>query len=235
MVTSNLNHLALLLVLFFTCLCTKVHSIADARSSQSMLKQRYGHLGLRIMQGVGISTGVLLRTSDANAALSVTGQDRGSSDFQRLLKRASSADSMRVDPGVLSADVVYPSWFEGVWDSASTTRNVYCPIGIDLFGGESMWQKAQKDVGSTINYKSKFMKVPTGDDKGGKQVVIADRLFNIAAIADSAVGKVSVYAHLHVYILVILTPVLNIPTPINLYSSHLNTYAYKREGECVRP
>ena len=142
---------------------------------------------------------------------------------------------MRVDPGVLSADVVYPSWFEGVWDSASTTRNVYGPIGIDLFGGESMWQKAQKDVGSTINYKSKFMKVPTGDDKGEQQVVIADRLFNIAAIADSAVGKVSVYAHLHVYILVILTPVLNIPTPINLYSSHLNTYAYKREGECVRP
>jgi len=75
---------------------------------------------------------------------------------------------------VLSPDVVYPSWFEGTWDSASTTKSVYAPLGVDLFGGEGMWEKANKDVDSTINYKSKFMRVPT-ESGVGEPVVIADR------------------------------------------------------------
>jgi hypothetical protein len=100
--------------------------------------------------------------------------------FKFLMGRALGSDAMRYSPGVLSADVEYPKWFAGEWNVESTTASVNAPLGINAFGGASAWEAAQKDIGNTLKYKSKFF---------GEGAVIADRLFNVKAIASVAMGK----------------------------------------------
>ena len=95
-----------------------------------------------------------------------------------MADRALSADSSFLDTGVLWKDVYYPAYFSGEWACASTTKSVFAPLGIEAFGGTPSWEAAQKDVGQTLKYKSKFLASPASVDG-----VIADRIFNINSIA----------------------------------------------------
>ena len=104
------------------------------------------------------------------------------SPFKMLSDRAISSDSKVYNPGMLYEDVLYPKYFNGMWKCESTTASVSAPLGIDAFGGPSAWESAQKDIGNTLKYQSRFITRPDGE-------VVADRLFNVKTIADKAMGK----------------------------------------------
>jgi hypothetical protein len=91
--------------------------------------------------------------------------------------------------GMEGPDIFYPSWFAGTWSVASTTTSVEAPCGEVLFGAKAMYAAAQADVGTTLNYESRFIEV--GADPALNSV-IADRTFNIQSIAIAAVGPNSV-------------------------------------------
>ena len=107
--------------------------------------------------------------------------------FLSLAERAYSEASSTLDSGVLYKDVLYPKWFNGEWDVYSTTKSVYAPLGIKVFGGSSAWEAAQKDVGNTLKYKSRFLSPP-----GFASGTVADRIYNVRSIASAAVGKDSI-------------------------------------------
>jgi hypothetical protein len=81
-------------------------------------------------------------------------------------------------------DVFYPTWFAGTWNVKSKTEDVQAPAGISLFGGNATYASARKEVGSTLEYSSRFL------PRDGSS--IADREYNVASIAAAALGKNSV-------------------------------------------
>jgi len=87
--------------------------------------------------------------------------------------------------GMEGSDVFYPSWFEGRWKVASTCNEVQAPCGNLLFGGNQTFAAAQKEVGNTTLYESRFLR--TQNDN-----VVADREFNVRSIAKAAMGSNSV-------------------------------------------
>ena len=109
------------------------------------------------------------------------GASAGEDSFKLLSSRALGSDALSYSPGIQSADVLYPDWFAGIWSVESTTASVNAPLGIDAFGGTNAWEAAQKDIGNTLKYKSRFFE--------SEGAVIADRLFNVKAIASVAMGK----------------------------------------------
>ena len=93
-----------------------------------------------------------------------------------------------------SSDIFYPSYFNGVWDVQSTTKDIIAPCGITLFGGNYTYNKAQEEVGTTLTYKSRF--IPTtnnaiddNNNMSSSKSIIADREFNVVEIAKSAMGN----------------------------------------------
>lgn len=138
---------------------------------------------LRGACGVGAIAYVpLSRAMDASVLAGVDDKD-----FLSLADRANSEASSSLDTGVLYKDVLYPQWLDGDWFVSSTTKSVYAPLGLEAFGGSSAWEAAQKDIGNTLKYKSRFLNSPeTGNG------VIADRIFNVRSIATAAVGKDSI-------------------------------------------
>jgi hypothetical protein len=91
--------------------------------------------------------------------------------------------------GMEGPDIFYPSWLAGTWNVASTTTVVEAPCGEALFGAKAMYAAAQADVGTTLNYESRFIETKTDPLRN---YVIADRAFNIQSIAMAAVGPKSV-------------------------------------------
>jgi hypothetical protein len=86
--------------------------------------------------------------------------------------------------GMEAADVLYPSWFTGTWKVESTGTQVQAPCGITLFGGNTTYQSALKEVGTALAYESRF--ISSGD------TTIADREYNVKSIAKAAMGSNSV-------------------------------------------
>jgi hypothetical protein len=89
--------------------------------------------------------------------------------------------------GMEIPDVLYPAWFQGTWKVASKTASVEAPCGIALFGTNATYAAAQKEVGSTLAYTSRFV-LPNGDSTD----CVADREFNVKSIAKAAFGVNSV-------------------------------------------
>lgn len=88
--------------------------------------------------------------------------------------------------GMESADIVYPSWFKGSWKVSSKTVDVQAPCGVALFGGNSTYERARDEIGTSLTYECRFVPDGTGN-------VIADREFNVREIAKAAMGQYSVY------------------------------------------
>lgn len=87
--------------------------------------------------------------------------------------------------GMETPDVFYPSWFAGSWKIASKTIDVQAPCGIPLFGGNTTYEKAKNEVGTTLSYDSRFISDAT-------RRTIADREYNVRKIAQAAMGQYSV-------------------------------------------
>ena len=90
--------------------------------------------------------------------------------------------------GMEGTDVFYPSWFGGSWNVYSECTSVSAPCGIALFGGNSTYQAAQRDIGpqAALKYESRFLTL------ADKSQTIADREFNVRSIAREAMGANSV-------------------------------------------
>lgn len=83
------------------------------------------------------------------------------------------------------SDVFYPNWFGGTWTVKSTTTDVQAPCGTMLFGGNATFAKARQEIGTFLEYESRF--ISSGNDR-----IIADREFNVKSIARVAMGANSV-------------------------------------------
>mmetsp|Transcript_8227 Transcript_8227/g.22827 ORF Transcript_8227/g.22827 Transcript_8227/m.22827 type:complete len:266 (-) Transcript_8227:1784-2581(-) len=87
--------------------------------------------------------------------------------------------------GMEGPDVFYPSWFAGTWKVNSATKRVEAPCGIALFGGNTTFQAAKTEIGTSLLYESRFLKTASG-------TAIADREYNVKSIAKAAMGENSV-------------------------------------------
>ena len=91
--------------------------------------------------------------------------------------------------GMEGTDVFYPSWFNGAWNVRSETVSIEAPCGVALFGGNATYNAALADVGNVLQYQSRFLKDPYGNNPNK---VIADREYNVKSIAKVAMGENSV-------------------------------------------
>jgi len=84
----------------------------------------------------------------------------------------------------------YFRYFAGVWNVSSVATEVYAPCGVALFGGNTTYQAAKKEIGieNALKYRSRFL----ADQSSAKSIAIADREFNVREIAKVAMGKNSV-------------------------------------------
>ena len=87
---------------------------------------------------------------------------------------------------------LYISYFAGVWNVTSIATEVKAPCGIALFGGNSTYQTALREIGpeNALKYRARFL--PDELPSSQKQISIADREFNVREIAKAAMGKNSV-------------------------------------------
>mmetsp|Transcript_23488 Transcript_23488/g.34808 ORF Transcript_23488/g.34808 Transcript_23488/m.34808 type:complete len:328 (-) Transcript_23488:12-995(-) len=83
------------------------------------------------------------------------------------------------------SDIYYPEYFNGLWNVFSTTTEVKAPCGIQLFGGNNTYARAQNEVNTSLRYKCRF--VPSRP-----QGIVADREYNVIEIAKAAMGDNSV-------------------------------------------
>jgi len=127
-----------------------------------------------------------------------------SSELQNGLLEVRVLENVLSSPpyGIESSDVLYPSYFNGVWNVQSKTTEVLAPCGITLFGGNSTFTKAQNEIGTTLLYKARF--IPSAysssknsnndgsDETTSQPMVIADREYNVIEIVKSAMGSNSV-------------------------------------------
>eukprot|EP01041_Mallomonas_annulata_P001438 gene1438-2768_t len=102
-----------------------------------------------------------------------------------LGRRASSMDSLEYKTGVSSDDVYYPIDFQGKWNVSSIFREVTAPLGVEVFGGQPVFDAALKDVNSSLNYVAKFK-------PGPNDTTICDRLYNVEQIAEASMGLNSI-------------------------------------------
>jgi hypothetical protein len=127
--------------------------------------------------------GVDAATTTTTTTSTFLGSMKDEKKFTFLEKRVNNEDDGSLfSPGYVYEDICYPSWFNGVWDTKSTTRQVVAPLGKKIFGGEAAYSNALNDVNRTINYESRFL------DRGHGEI-IADRIFNIKSIGAEAMGK----------------------------------------------
>jgi hypothetical protein len=87
--------------------------------------------------------------------------------------------------GMETNDLFYPSWFQGTWLVSSKTSDIQAPCGIPLFGGNATFERAQREIGTTLTYEARFVA-----DNNGQ--IIADREYNVNSIAKAAMGQYSV-------------------------------------------
>jgi hypothetical protein len=142
-----------------------------------------------------LGSGVLLAPRAVRAAELAKAQLK-----QPLANRVTDNLLSPPDYGIEGADVFYPAWFAGTWSVDSVCTEVQAPCGVVLFGGNRTFDKAQKDIGTSLLYESRFV-TSTANVASGEQettststgnLVTADREYNVKSIAKAAMGANSV-------------------------------------------
>lgn len=106
-------------------------------------------------------------------------------DSSYLHNRGLSSDSSVYEPGIQDSDVFYPVSFTGKWNVSSVFRNVFAPLGPEVFGGENIYNSALQQLNTTLVYASRFKDY-------NETAAINDRLYNVEQIAEAAMGKNSI-------------------------------------------
>ena len=107
--------------------------------------------------------------------------ERSSSSFYQERVRSFDENSFRT--GIKDRDVFYPRWLDGTWFTNSTLIDVSAPLGVEVFGGQSLFEKARKDIGNSLLYQTKFI-----HDFEDENLLISDRLANIQSISKASIG-----------------------------------------------
>jgi hypothetical protein len=99
--------------------------------------------------------------------------------------------------GMEGADIFYPAWFAGTWSVDSRCTKVQAPCGVALFGGNRTYASAQKEIGTSLLYESRFVTTTANAAAGDQEtatgnIVTADREYNVKSIAKAAMGPNSV-------------------------------------------
>ena len=87
--------------------------------------------------------------------------------------------------GMERGDVFYPDWFAGTWKVKSVTTDVQAPCGVTLFGGNTTYDKARTEIGTSLDYESRFI-------SDGNGHIVTHCEFNVKSIAKVAMGPNSV-------------------------------------------
>ena len=82
------------------------------------------------------------------------------------------------------AELELPPWCKGTWMATSTLRSITAPAGYKLFGRTGSYEAARDTIGQPLVYKARFLR------SGG--LVVPDRAYNVACIAEAALGDGSV-------------------------------------------
>merc|ERR1740130_376713 len=89
-----------------------------------------------------------------------------------------------------TADVEYPSWFQGSWKCTSTLEQVVAPAGASLFtpgrNGTEALRRARLDVGQPLRYGTRWRR---GEREG---TWVVDRAYNVVAISAASMGAAAV-------------------------------------------
>jgi hypothetical protein len=121
-----------------------------------------------------------------------------------LLEARVTENALSPPPYLMEVDdIYYPSWFAGTWQVRSICTDVLAPCDTVLFGGETKYRNAQKDIGKPILYESRFFPVQMppssssssssgGETKETETICIADREFNVVSIAKATMGNASI-------------------------------------------
>ena len=112
---------------------------------------------------------------------SASANERGSSSFYQ--ERVRSLDENAYRPGIKDRDVFYPEWLDGAWFTNSTLVEVSAPLGVEVFGGQFLFEKARREIGSSLLYQTKFI-----HDLEDQSLLISDRLSNIQSISKASIG-----------------------------------------------
>jgi len=130
------------------------HDVSSVRSS--FLKD-FRKLGLSVL---GFSTAELLRAKLSFAVDKTSGKDILENIYSdpptSLCRRAVSSDSIAYEPGEEIPDVYYPSWILGKWNVTSVFKDVNAPLGMEIFGGLTLYEATQRDINRPLNYVTKF-------------------------------------------------------------------------------
>jgi len=137
-----------------------------------------------------------LQATSSSAATSITGgsmliltgspASAGASEELQigLIEARVSGNVLSPPPyGREDADIIYPDWFRGTWDVYSETTSVEAPCGVPLFGGNSTFAAAKREIGASnaLQYRARFIEGSAG--------TIADREFNVREIVKQAMGE----------------------------------------------
>lgn len=112
-----------------------------------------------VLKHATILSSVLIERSQSNAAvtdsrLMPTAADTRLSEV--LLDRVSSEDYSAFRPGLRIGDFDLPTAFIGEWNTSSTFLNLIAPLGVDAVGGFPVYERARRDLNTSLSYVSRF-------------------------------------------------------------------------------
>jgi hypothetical protein len=187
----------LLLTLATTTSALRLHRVPNGGASPLARREA---LALGLASGLAVSTQPVSADTPPTAAAPPTAA-RSVRESIEALRAAPPSDSGKPLPSRSlftrryftreTADVEYPSWFQGSWKCTSTLEQVVAPGGAALFtpgrNGTEALRRARLDVGQPLQYGTRWRKSPTGE---GTWVV--DRAFNTQAISAASMGPKAV-------------------------------------------
>lgn len=163
---------------------TMLHAISPNTPTDCFTRRGFAHS----IAGLGVvGVGAFSMSAAQAADMPLLVQTAASLSLESGLLESRVTENVLSPPpyGLEGSDIFYPSWFSGTWKVASVGTEVQAPCGVTLFGGNSTYQAALKDVGSTLSYESRFIST--------SRTVTADREYNVRSIAKAAMGENSVF------------------------------------------
>ena len=155
--------LLLLLALATTSSALRLHRVSVRPNGDDWLLARRDALALGLASGLAVSQPATADTPPPTAARSVRKSIEALSNAPPGDSGKPAAARSLVTRRYFSretADVEYPSWFQGAWQCTSTLEQVLAPAGASLFtpgrNGTEALRRARLDVGQPLRYGTRW-------------------------------------------------------------------------------
>ena len=176
----------LLQVLCFVCnfnFCSPFRSLKmqfqDCSDPKTMSKVTTSNVARFISCSLAFSVPMIVAEKSANGDASLQSSYSAANNFASFLsRRVASLDMDSYRPGIQDSDVNYPNWYcillivfidrlnfaimlrmKGEWIVDSAFASFFPPLGVEVIGGKSIADAAEKELGSILEYKSNFIQV----------------------------------------------------------------------------